>query len=227
MKKFFYITVCLAWLAILAPGCKKSFEELNVNENKPKAVPASLLLNGVLNDLYEAPAGDFEKFGQYFLQNYDYYGNNRYDFGSGTNSYPTLKNVSKMEEEALAAGAAPLNPYAALSSFFKAYFYTKMSLQMGDIPMSQAVLGAGNLTPAYDPQKEIFKQAFVWLEQANTDLAALIVSNILPLAGDIYFNNDLSKWQKAVNAYRLRLLINLSKKAEDADLKVKQQFMDI
>src|SRR4051812_42262097 len=126
MKKLFYTTICLATLYI-APGCKKSFEDLNVNENKPTHVPASLLLNGVLNDMYESPGGDYEKFSQYFLQNYDYYGNNRYDFGSGTNFYPTLKNVSKMEEEAIAGGAAADNPYGALANFFKAYFYTKMT----------------------------------------------------------------------------------------------------
>jgi hypothetical protein len=226
MKKLFYITICLATLYIL-PGCNKSFEDLNVNENKPTHVPASLLFNGVLNDMYESPAGDYEKFSQYFLQNYDYYGNNRYDFGSGVNFYPTLKNVSKMEEEAIAGGAGTENPYAALANFFKAYFYTKMSIQMGDIPMTEAILGAANLKPVYDPQKQVFVKAFEWLETANTQLAALIAANNLSLAGDIYFDNDLSKWQKAVNAYRLRLLINLSKKVDDGDLHVKQQFSDI
>ncbi|MEP7319990.1 MAG: SusD/RagB family nutrient-binding outer membrane lipoprotein, partial [Panacibacter sp.] len=227
MKKLLYTTACLALLACIAPGCKKSFSDLNVNENKPTHVPASLLLNGVLNDLYEEPSGDFEKYSQYFLQNYDYYGNNRYDFGSGTNFYPTLKNVAKMEEEALAGGAAAVNPYSALANFFKAYFYTKMTMQMGDIPMSEAVQGADNLKPAYDQQKDIFLQAFGWLETANTELTQLIAANNITLVGDIYYGNNLAKWQKLVNTYRLRLLIELSNKATDADLKVKQQFADI
>ena len=42
---------------------------------------------------------------------------------------------------------------------------------MGDIPMNEALQGLDNLTPAYDSQKDIFKQAFDWLESANTDLA--------------------------------------------------------
>ncbi|MEJ7586356.1 MAG: SusD/RagB family nutrient-binding outer membrane lipoprotein [Ferruginibacter sp.] len=226
MKKLIYITLGLAIMAIM-PACKKSFDDLNVNENKPTHVPPSLLLNGIMNAMYEAPSGDYEKYSQYFLQNYDYYGNNRYDFGAGSNFYPTLKNVTKMEEEAIAGGATAENPYAALANFFKAYFYTKMSLQIGDIPMKEAVLGTINLTPVYDPQKEVFRQAFEWLETANTQLAALISADDLTLAGDIYFDNNLARWQKVVNAYRLRLLIHLSKKADDADLKVKQQFADI
>jgi hypothetical protein len=47
------------------------------------------------------------------------------------------------------------------------------------------------------------------------------------MQGDIYYHNDLSKWQKAVNTYKLRLLINLSKKTGDADLKIKEQFATI
>lgn len=227
MKKIFYkITVLVVMLTVVT-SCKKSFSDLNTNENKPTSVPASLLLNGVLNDLYDGPAGDYEKYSQYFLQNYDYYGNNRYDFGEGSNYYSTLRNVTKMEEEAIAGGAAAVNPYSALGNFFRAYFFTKMSLQMGDIPMTEAVQGAVNLTPVYDPQKQVFKQAFDWLETANTQLASLIADNNLTLAGDIYFNNNLSKWQKTVNAYRLRLLVHLSKKAGEADLNVKQQFADI
>ena len=227
MKKLFYITMLFATTAAVSTGCKKSFSDLNVNENKPTSVPASLLLNGVMNDLYDGPGGDYEKYSQYFLQNYDYYGNNRYDFGEGSNYYSTLRNVTKMEEEAVASGAAEVNPYSALGNFFRAYFFTKMSLQMGDIPMTEAVQGAANLTPAYDAQKQVFKKAFEWLEAANTQLATLITANNITLAGDIYFNNDLSKWQKTVNAYRLRLLIHLSKKAGDADLNVKGQFADI
>jgi hypothetical protein len=37
----------------------------------------------------------------------------------------------------------------------------------------------------------------------------------------------LLAWQKVVNTYRLRLLVHLSKKAADADLKIAQQFTQI
>jgi hypothetical protein len=63
-----------------------------------------------------------------------------------------------------------------------------------------------------------------WLEEANTELAALITANDLTLSGDIYLNNDLRKWQKVVNAFKLRVLISLSKKETDAELNVKGKF---
>ncbi|HEY3252071.1 MAG TPA: SusD/RagB family nutrient-binding outer membrane lipoprotein [Ignavibacteria bacterium] len=226
MKKYNHIFLIASFIFIVA-GCKKTFEEMNVNENKPTSVPPALPFNGILNDMYDAPYTMFERWSQYYCCNYDYYGNNRYDFGSGTNYFSTLKNVTKMEEKALKNGAGTLNPYSALAKFFKAYFFTKMSLQMGDIPMIEALKGSGNLTPKYDPQKNVFKQALAWLDTANTELGQLISSNNLTLSGDIYFDNNLSKWRKVVNTFKLRLLVNLSKKASDADLNIKQQFSAI
>lgn len=218
-----YIPV-LAVALLAATGCKKSFDDMNRNENKPVSVPASLLLNGILYNMYDAPSNMKERWSQYYCCNYDYYGNNRYDFGSGDNNYATLKNVVKMQEEALKVGAAELNPYSALAKFFKAYFFTKMSLAMGDLPMTEAIQGATNLTPAYDGQKKVFQQSLLLLDSANTSLAQLIAANDASLDGDFYYGNKLTKWQKLVNTYRLRLLIHLSKRTDDADLNVKQQF---
>jgi hypothetical protein len=225
MKKISYI-VFASFILMINTGCKKSFQDLNLNENKPTSVPPSLLFNGILNSMYDAPYGSGERFSQYFLCNYDYYGNNRYDFGSGDNYYGTLKNVNKMVDEAVRSGLPAANSYDAMAKFFKAYFFSKMSLEMGDIPMTDALKGSGNLTPAYDSQKKVFQQAFTWLDSANTELGQLIANNAT-ISGDIYLNNDLTKWRKVVNTFRLRLLVHLSKKDADADLNVKQQFSAI
>jgi hypothetical protein len=226
LTKYFAL---LLMVMLAFSSCKKSFDELGANNNSPSSVPPSLLFNGILNDMYDAPYGSYEKWCQYFLQNYDYYGNNRYDFGSGSDYYGTLKNVLKMEQEAKNIQLPDVNCYSALAKFFKAYFFAEMSLQMGDIPMNDALKGLANLTPVYDSQKVVFKQALDWLESANADLTAL-QSSANNLQGDIYLNNDLAKWQKVVNTFRLRLLIHLSKKADASDasdLQVQKQFNDI
>lgn len=221
-------------------SCKKSFEDLSSNQNKPLSVPPSLLLTGVLNDMYNPAGGDNapndqnEIRNQYYLYNYDYYGNNRYDFESGDNYYKTLENVVKMEEEAVKSGGAAVNPYNALGKFLRAYFFTQMCLEVGDLPLNDALKGLTNLTPAYNAQKDVFRQAFLWLDSANNDFNQLITKPDLSitaegqvLKGDIYYGNDLKKWQKAVNTYRLRLLLELSKKENDAELNIKQQFATI
>ncbi|GAC1312514.1 MAG: hypothetical protein NVSMB24_34130 [Mucilaginibacter sp.] len=71
-------------------------------------------------------------------------------------------------------------------------------------------------------------QSLAWLEGANNDLSTLIASGGNSLAGDIFFGGDLTKWQKVVNAYRIRLLLALSKKATtDPDMNIPSQFASI
>ena len=225
--KTIYKAYLLLALGAAAASCNKTFDELTVNENKPNSVPAGLLFNGILNDAYEEPNGQYEAWDQYYLNNYDYYGNNRYDFGSGTTYYTTLKNVGLMEQQALAAGLPAVNPYAALGEFFRAYLFTRMSLEMGDIPQTEALQGLANLTPVYDSQKAVFQQAFASLEKANSDLASLIAGGAANLQGDIYFGGDLHKWQQVVNTLHLRLLLALSKQVGEADLNLTGQFAAI
>ncbi len=81
--------------------------------------------------------------------------------------YATLTNIVKMDEEATEVGLPAGNVYNALSYFSKAYLFTKMSLEMGDIPMTDALQGTGNLTPTYDPQKKVFSNRHLlgWIVQ--------------------------------------------------------------
>lgn len=236
MKKHnYYITiVCVLVLAIT--GCNKRFDQYTPNSNQPTSVPAYLLLRQIENDMVVFPGGDADKFCQYTLSSYTYYGTNEYWTGAASLNYGTLRNVVAMENEAKKA-SGDNNPYSALAKFFKAYFFIKMTLQVGDLPMTDALKGLANLTPKYDSQKDIFKQSLQLLEDANTQLAALINSSNTSLLGDFYYqeriNNPktpleaLKAWQKVVNTFKLRVLINLSKKEADADLNIKQKFSEV
>jgi hypothetical protein len=226
MKIYIQKVLLLLVMAAILSSCKKSFQDLYENPNKPTSVQASLLLNGILNNMLEAPGGQLDRTNQYQLQNNSYFGNNQYNFGPGSNLYPVLTDVTNMEKQSITATTGNTNAYTALGKFFRAYFFTKMSLQMGDIPMSQALQGAAQISPVYDSQKTVFMNSFDLLEQANADMTTLL-KGTATFTGDIYFNNSLQAWQKVVNTYRLRLLIALSKKAADPDLKVAQQFAQI
>ncbi len=218
------LIIITAAVLLMSSSCRKSFNDLYQNNNKPASVPPSLILTSVLNSMADMPAGQIERTDQYFLINYDYYGNNRYDFGAGDDYYITLENVNKMQEEALNLKLPEVNPYGALARFLQAYYYTKMSLEVGDIPLTDALKGSENLTPAYTSQKDVFKQAFLWLDTANSYMGQVVAEGTQSMTGDIYYGNDLAKWQKAINSFRIRLLLELSKKADDADLNVKGQF---
>lgn len=225
MNKLKYCLTILVTIVTLN-SCQ-DFAELEQNKNKPSVVPASLVLNGILNDLYERPWSLEQRQNQYWCCNYNYYGTNEYWSTSSFYPYQTLKNVVKMEEEALRGGAAEVNPYSALGKFFRAYFFVRMTQQMGDLPLTEALQGLEGEEPTYDTQKDVYVQVLTWLEESNADLAEVISKGDKTLDGDFYLGNDLTKWRKVVNTFKLRVLISLSKKDADTDLAVKTKFAEV
>ena len=135
----------IAFLAVtlIASGCTKTFEKYAVNPNQPTAVPAYLLLRQIENSIMVFPGGDEDKFSQYTLSTYTYYGTNEYWSGSTSMNYGILNNITAMETEAAKTSTDPnaVNPYGALAKFFKAYLFIDMTLKFGDIPMSDALKG--------------------------------------------------------------------------------------
>lgn len=223
-------TSIFAVAALTLSSCEKSFEELEKDPNRPVNVPAALVLQGVESDMFNNIGRPFSaemRWNQFYCSNYNYYATNEYTWTSGSNHYNTLKNVIKMEEEAKRAGLADVNGYSALGKFFRAFFFYEMTIRMGDLPMTEALKGIENISPKYDTQKAIFVQVLKWLDDANTDMAALITKGENSVSGDFYFGGDVRKWQKAVNAYKLRVLVALSKKDADTELNVKGRFSEM
>jgi hypothetical protein len=214
-------------LLLTLSACEKPFEDLEKDPNRATTAPASLVFQGVLNDMYGVTGGAWageQRWNQFYCSNYNYYSTNEYSWTTTGLNFTTLKNVVKMEEEAKRAGAADVNAYSALGKFFRAFYFENMTKRVGDVPMTDALKGLENITPKYNTQKEVYVQVLKWLDEANADLASLIAKNDRSLAGDIYLGNDLSKWQRVVNTFKVRVLVSLSAKDADADLNVKARF---
>ena len=222
----------LATVMVLALYSCRDFEELSKNPNGPAAVPPSLIFRGILAGdkdskypgVQEQPWSVAHRQNQFWCCNYNYYGTNEY-WTNAPLDFTTLKDVLKMEQAAQTSG--DVNPYTALAKYFKAYFFARMTQKVGDLPMNDALMGLESDAPTYDTQKEIYVQILNWLDDANSDLKTLIAQGNTTLSGDIFYDNDLSKWRKAVNTFKLRVLISLSKKEADTDLKVKSRFADV
>lgn len=223
MKKIIYIVLLLV---ITLASCKK-FEDFEKNPNGPGEVPPSLIFTNVLYSSVYFPWNDVQRWNQFWCSNYAYYDDQQYDWTTANFNYPRLNNIKQMVAEANRIGLPENNAYSALAKFFNAYSYIDMTMKLGDVPLKNALQGLTNTKPAYDSQKAVFQQSLTWLDEANSDLQKLIDSHDNSLAGDFMLGNSLEKWQKIVNAYHLRILITLSKKESDTDLKIKQQFADI
>lgn len=235
----FSILLILAFLAF-GSGCSKKFNDYSQNSNQPLPgkVPPGIILKSILNDMVVYPAGDADKQCQFYLSNYTYYGLNTYWSGSATLDYTDLNNVLAMESEARRAAGSDNNPYHALGLFLRAFYFVDMSEKVGDLPMTDALKGLKNIAPKYDSQHDIFKQTLLWLDSANTLMSGFIANGFLEFSGDFFYKERLSnaltardaliEWQKVINSYKLRVLIELSKKAtSDPDLNIAQQFANI
>jgi hypothetical protein len=235
MKTLKFKIIVSLTILVAVSGCKKEFDQAVKNKNLPiTGLSPALLLPNIETDMFTPAYTQEERQNQYTACNYTYYDNNKYWTGSAGLNYGTLNNVVAMETESNKLSPTLSKPYLALAKFFKAYFFVGMSLKVGDIPMSQALQGLKNLSPAYDTQKQIFISSLALLEDANKDMGEMNAVNqitqgtyVVDGKYDFYFNGDLTKWQKVVNAFRLRVLIALSKKGGDAELNVKGQFAAI
>lgn len=248
-------------VAVFAVSCQKGdlTSNLNVSGKDAVGISPSLFLNHITYALYkgggvselssnlqvtgqgsggevsEEPWGLLSHYSQYYLSNYSYYqGINTYNWSNSATHYgDMLKYVILMENQA--ASQSPLtassNVYAGLGKFFRAYTFIWMSQRVGDIPMSQAG-SATNLHPAYDSQKDVYKNSLALLDSANIIISNLIAKNangatVVDAAGDVYGLTYL-QWQKVINTFKLRVLISMSKRADDnADLNIKTQFAQI
>ncbi|MEJ0106769.1 MAG: SusD/RagB family nutrient-binding outer membrane lipoprotein [Bacteroidota bacterium] len=238
MKQTKYI-LFLVLAALVMASCNKKIESYQADPNNPTTVPADLILGTVLIDMSgRGSAGSLggsidawdqvHQWNQYFCQNYNYYGDNVYAWGSGSfDPYLVLKNVIQMEQEAVKRGAAEVNPYKAVGRFIKAYYYYNLTSLFGDVPQEDALKSSETTTPAYTSQEKVFQYVLNQLDSANNDFTALINShdNSLSAAQDLYYAANLANWQKAVNSFKLRVLVSLSKKA--TDLNVAAQFAAI
>ncbi|MGN6436402.1 MAG: SusD/RagB family nutrient-binding outer membrane lipoprotein [Agriterribacter sp.] len=227
MKITKLVILSLLFLGV-SSSCQKKYDEYLQNPNLPTNVPPTLVFRGLLAGLDNDGAwSDITRWNQFDACNYNYYGNQRYDWLGAELNYLSLKDVVQMEKEAIRVGLPEANAYAAMGKFFRAFYFYRMSSLVGDLPLTDALKGLDALEPVYNSQKDIFIQIDKWLDEANNDLAAIISqSGNSKLDGDFYFE-DLSSWQKTINAFRLRALIALSKREAEADLNIKQSFATV
>nr|WP_315030105.1 SusD/RagB family nutrient-binding outer membrane lipoprotein [uncultured Chryseobacterium sp.] len=212
-----YISLFIIGLSLVSCSRVEDYQE---DPNRPKSVDAGSILPGIEVNAFstiKAEAALASRQLTYIngVNAQQYYNWQRGSFGA----YDNIKQIQKMVEEANKKGG---KEYIALARFFKAYYFVSMSETFGDIPYSEAIK-ADNFYPKYDDQKSIYKDVLNELASANTELANLNT----PIVGDLIYNGAILKWRKLINSYRLRVLMDLSKRTDDPDLNVKQAFADI
>jgi hypothetical protein len=216
-----------ALLLLLLSGCMK-MDDLRKNPNKATIAPPGVIFSGIAQAMFVKPWGDAQRSTQYHCLTYSYYGDQSYSFGAAGFYYTALRNIDQLVKEANRNGSDAMRPYYALADFMRAWFYIKMTVQTGDIPMREAMKAEKGIDrPVYDAQRDVYLQCLQLLQQSQDTLAVLNSKGTYKIDGDVFFRGNLKQWQKVVNAFRLRVLVSLSHKADDAGFQIKKNFSDI
>jgi hypothetical protein len=220
---------------IVFAGCKP-FSDYELNPNAPsqgQVSPTLVLTNvitntmGAYNPLYGTNCGWSQYIASISSQQGDAGFQGYLGGEAGFGWYSTLRDVTAMVKEGVRINTPA---YKGIGNFFIAYCLIDMSMQMGDVPMSEALKGENdyNFTPKYDSQSAVFTQCLALLAEADTILAAAVKQKVSVGANELIYGGNVAKWQKLVNSYRLRVLIDMSKKADsETALNIKSLFAEI
>ncbi len=203
---------------VLFSACSKQLD-INDNPNAATAVQPELILPGAIvrsasltvsyNTYgaslggYIANAGGFSGFGA--LLNYNFTPGYLSSWGTAfdnLNDYRYVINETEGKND-----LALFNAYARIMSVLE---FHRVVDQHGDIPYSEAVLGALNTSPKYDPAIDVYKSLIGDLDKALSIIDNANLPRQLNASSDPMFAGNVTNWKKFANTLKLRLLIRIS-----------------
>lgn len=225
-RKVIYLFAVILWsLLLVSPGCTEDFDEINTNPNSPalnQGDPGMLLTNAIesmTDRVHEIFFG--HEMGSCWVQHLakvQYPDEDRYvpRMGVINNTWNSFYSASGYDVQSIYnIAVANNNPsYQAVALILKSYIVSVLTDEFGDVPYTEAFLGADAtapiLSPIYDTQQSVYAAMIANLEEANT----LLSGECPDITGDILYNGDLTKWRKFANSLRMRLLMRQSDRVD-------------
>ncbi len=235
--KNIWLVAAVSIIAVGVTGCTDNFEEINTDPNKvvvgqvsPYNMFEKLLYDGANNRCYDTwyYAGEIVQYTASVSTNvrigtYTDLNNKFFDrvwslfCNHGANAAHMYSLAEKDRSEACKAVALTL----------KVMNMEEVTAMFGDIPYSEAFQARvnGNVTPVFDPQKEVYMQMFDELEAANEIYAASPKFSKVEMDG--MYGGDMAKWRRFNNSLYLRLLCRVSNRDDDMDGFVSAKLQEI
>lgn len=229
MKNRLFIYTGIFFL-LLHISCNK-FDEINTNPDATTDANASMLATTVILKNFKFGGRDaMEYISDNGVAKYVAYANqsimsSQYNYLGATSfaNMTILPNIQNMLK--YATGIPAENSYKGLAKFSSAYMFYQLTMKVGDIPYSKAGKGLSDGITAvpYDAQEDVLIGVLNELKEADVFFAngAKFSGDPTPYAG------DPKKWRRAVNAFRLKVLLSLSKKIGNTSIQVAQEFASI
>lgn len=225
MRKIIY-SICISLLLI---SCG-DLDEINLNPDTPSTVTPDFLATKVLLDITDRPASKWFISDTWlmkstsFTEHMEWYMYNKFERSDAYDKYYILFDAQKMisladANETMTEGEK--KAYHALNHFLRGHLFYFITMDLGDIPCSDALTGesTGNFSPKYDTQEDVFATILNELHLSSELFGASSTLN-----GDPIYKGDPALWQRAVNSFTLRVLNTLSKKQSVSGIDIKSLF---
>lgn len=209
MKKF------IIPLAFILAACG-DFGDTNVDPNNPTKVPVAGFMTDAIRYM---PGQESSSTGLYYAQHWaatryteaSRYSTTQFDFtyiysGPLNNLEKVISMNTDPETKVYAAESGSNANQIAVAKILKAYFFLHATDRWGDLPYSEALKGALDITPAYDEQSFIYSSLFSELDNAIDEF-----DNGAGPTGDILYHGEVEKWRRFANSLRVRMALRISK----------------
>jgi hypothetical protein len=214
------ISVSVILIMIFMASCK-DLDEMNVNPNgvDPANAHPNLLLSTITTasgqECVTLGFGDIAGVMQH--TQYDGWSESHNDYKWSDQDWSTNYGVLRNAEEMLRKSRdMKLDFQTAGALIFKAFNFGLIADLWGDAPYSKALqgeLGAANLKPEFDSQRDIYLGILASLDTANTLLSGNQSDyNDINPTQDIMYQGNVKQWQRFANSLALRYLMRISSK---------------
>ncbi len=198
--------------------------DFNADPNKPNTVPIGGILPQIQISLADTYGGSFSRWNSLFTQQVEGVARqwssfnqytitpNRFDDSWQDYFENVLVELRTVKEIATENG---YNHYLGVAQVLEAFMIMTATDVWGDMPYSEAALGADNFSPKFDDQEtEIYPAIFTLIGEAKTNLGQTSPGPLAPGSDDLYYGGDIDKWVKAADALLARYHLHLGEYGE-------------
>lgn len=220
MKKYLII---ITSLFIINSCTDEHYESMNIDPVNPSEMPASDLFSNALVSLFDQMNSTsvnqnvFRLFAQQWTEttytaetNYDIRNRAIPDFHWGAiyrDVLLDLKSAKDQIENDETLLDEEKNNQLAVVDLVAVYAWQQMVDTFGNIPYSQALMGADNTAPAYDDAATIYDDL---LDRVNNDLSIIDLSSEGFGSNDLIYAGDMSAWRKFGASLKLKIAMRLA-----------------
>lgn len=217
MKKIFKLL--LIFSAGLFVSCETELD-INTDPNSPTAINPGLALASAQASLITTTGGDLGNLGGFYAQYHtqapsasqyeiiDQYNiNTSYANRLWTELYAgCLNDLKYVIEESNLRGETGT---ALIGTAMNAYTYQLLVDLFGDVPYTEALQGAANLTPKTTPGNEIYADL---LESLDNAVAAYDANPVASTVGsqDNLYSGDINQWKRFINTLKLKMYLRMA-----------------